>query len=101
MIGLGSPIYRRNGNDELLATLLSENVLYLRRLKRHVPAPDSESTLRIDTLDPGAAQDAGTLAYRINVTEQELMRRYRKLSDRQQQAVAEIITALASKETRR
>jgi len=32
---------------------------------------------------------------------QELVRRYRKLSDRQQQAVAEIITALASKDTRR
>lgn len=47
------------------------------------------------------AQDAGTVVYRINVSEQELLRRYRKLSERQQQAVAEIITALASKDTRR
>lgn len=49
----------------------------------------------------GAAHDAAALAYRINVSEQELVRRYRKLSDRQQQAVAEIITALASKDPRR
>lgn len=49
----------------------------------------------------GAAYNAAAVAYRINVSEQELVRRYRKLSDRQQQAVAEIITALASKDTRR
>jgi len=30
-----------------------------------------------------------------------LVKRYRKLSDRHQQAVAEIITALAAKDTRR
>jgi transcriptional regulator with XRE-family HTH domain len=48
-----------------------------------------------------AVHGAATLTYRINVSEQELLRRYRKLSDRQQQAVAEIITALASKDTRR
>jgi transcriptional regulator with XRE-family HTH domain len=51
--------------------------------------------------DGVAAHDAASVVYRVNVTEQELMRRYRKLSDRQQQAVAEIITALASKDTRR
>lgn len=44
-----------------------------------------------------AVRDAVAVVYRINVSEQELVRRYRKLSDRQQQAVAEIITALASK----
>lgn len=51
--------------------------------------------------DSVAAHDAATVVYRINVSEQELLRRYRKLGDRQQQAVAEIITALASKHTRR
>jgi transcriptional regulator with XRE-family HTH domain len=51
--------------------------------------------------DGAAARDAGTVVYRINVSDQELMQRYHKLSDRQQQAVAEIITALASKDTRR
>jgi transcriptional regulator with XRE-family HTH domain len=48
-----------------------------------------------------SAQDAATGSYRINISEQELMRRYRKLNDRQQQTVIEIITALASRDTRR
>jgi transcriptional regulator with XRE-family HTH domain len=51
--------------------------------------------------DGVAAHDAAAVVYRINVSEQELVRRYRKLSDRQQQAIAEIITALASKDPRR
>lgn len=48
-----------------------------------------------------AANDAATINYRVNFSEQELVRRFRKLSDRQQQAVAEIITALSIKDTRR
>ena len=53
--------------------------------------------------DPGtaAAHGAAALSHRINITEQELLRRYRKLSDRQQQAIVEIITALASKGSQR
>lgn len=51
--------------------------------------------------DGVAVHDSATVVYRINVSERELVRRYRKLSDRQQQAVAEIITALASKDPRR
>jgi hypothetical protein len=47
------------------------------------------------------AHDAATGSYRTNITEQELVRRYRKLNDRQQQAVAEIVTALAAKDSRR
>lgn len=49
------------------------------------------------------AQSAQDVAahYRHALDDQELIKRYRKLSDRQQQAVAEIITALASKDTRR
>jgi hypothetical protein len=35
------------------------------------------------------------------VPDQELLKRYRKLNTRQQQAVAEIITALAAKDRRR
>jgi len=35
------------------------------------------------------------------IPDQELVRRYRKLHPRQQQAVAEIITALAAKDRRR
>ena len=48
-----------------------------------------------------AAHDAVKLAYRADLSEQELIRRFRKLSDRQQQAVAEIISVLAIKDTRR
>jgi transcriptional regulator with XRE-family HTH domain len=47
----------------------------------------------------GAQQNAAT--YRTPVPDQELLRRYRKLNPRQQQAVAEIITALAAKDRRR
>jgi transcriptional regulator with XRE-family HTH domain len=47
----------------------------------------------------GAQQTAAT--YRTPVPDQELLRRYRKLNSRQQQAVAEIITALAAKDRRR
>lgn len=47
------------------------------------------------------AHDAATGSYRTNISEQELVLRYRKLSDRQQQAVAEIVTALATKDSRR
>jgi transcriptional regulator with XRE-family HTH domain len=47
----------------------------------------------------GAQQTAA--AYRTPVPDQELLRRYRKLNARQQQAVAEIITALAAKDRRR
>jgi transcriptional regulator with XRE-family HTH domain len=39
--------------------------------------------------------------YRNPVPDQELLRRYRKLHPRQQQAVAEIITALSAKDRRR
>lgn len=39
--------------------------------------------------------------YRNALPDQELVRRYRKLNVRQQQAVAEIITALAAKDRRR
>jgi len=39
--------------------------------------------------------------YRSPVPDQELLKRYRKLNPRQQQAVAEIITALAAKDRRR
>lgn len=39
--------------------------------------------------------------YRNVLPDQELIRRYRKLNSRQQQAVAEIITALAAKDRRR
>lgn len=39
--------------------------------------------------------------YRTPLPDQELLRRYRKLNVRQQQAVAEIITALAAKDRRR
>jgi transcriptional regulator with XRE-family HTH domain len=39
--------------------------------------------------------------YRNILPDQELIRRYRKLNSRQQQAVAEIITALAAKDRRR
>jgi transcriptional regulator with XRE-family HTH domain len=39
--------------------------------------------------------------YRNALPDQELVRRYRKLNSRQQQAVAEIITALAAKDRRR
>jgi hypothetical protein len=51
----------------------------------------------------GAAQGVQDLSaqYRHALDDQELIKRYRKLSDRQQQAIAEIITALASKDTRR
>ncbi len=45
--------------------------------------------------------DTADGSYRINISEQELLRRYRKLNDRQQQAVVEIITALAAKDPRR
>lgn len=41
-----------------------------------------------------------TAPYR-NLPDQELIRRYRKLNARQQQAVGEIITALAAKDRRR
>lgn len=47
------------------------------------------------------ANDAANGAYCIHISDQELLKRYRKLSDRQQQAVAEIITALAAKDSRR
>ncbi len=40
-------------------------------------------------------------AYRNVLPDQELVRRYRKLNVRQQQAVAEIISALAAKDRRR
>ena len=48
-----------------------------------------------------AANDAATAFFRINFSDQELVRRFRKLRVRQQQAVAEIITSLTSKDTRR
>ncbi len=47
------------------------------------------------------AHDAAAIGFRLALSDQELVKRYHKLSDRQQQAVAEIITALASKDTRR
>src|SRR5690349_8312276 len=47
----------------------------------------------------GTQQTAAT--YRTPVPDQELLKRYRKLNARQQQAVAEIITALAAKDRRR
>ena len=53
-----------------------------------------------DTAAPGLA-DATSLEYRLALSDEELIKRYRKLSDRQQQSVAEIITALASKDSRR
>lgn len=40
-------------------------------------------------------------SYRSVLSDQELVRRYRKLNRSQQQAVAEIITALAAKDRRR
>lgn len=49
---------------------------------------------------PGAS-DAVSVTYRHALSDQELVKRYRKLSDRQQQAIAEIITALAAKDSRR
>ena len=48
-----------------------------------------------------SAFDAAAITYRHALSDQELVKRYRKLSDRQQQAVAEIITALAVKDNRR
>ncbi len=47
------------------------------------------------------SSDAASVSYRHALSDQELVKRYRKLSDRQQQAVAEIITALAAKDSRR
>ncbi|MEI7457604.1 MAG: helix-turn-helix domain-containing protein [Nitrosomonadales bacterium] len=47
------------------------------------------------------AADAASVRYRHALSDQELVKRYRKLSDRQQQAVAEVITALAAKDLRR
>ena len=47
------------------------------------------------------ANDAAAGSYRPHLSDEELLRRYRKLSDRQQQAVAEIVTALAAKDSRR
>ena len=48
----------------------------------------------------GQAEQPAT-PYRNPLPDQELLRRYRKLNPRQQQAVAEIITALAAKDRRR
>lgn len=48
-----------------------------------------------------SASDPASVSSRHVLSDQELVKRYRKLSDRQQQAVAEIITALATKDTRR
>ena len=47
-----------------------------------------------------AAQQSAAL-YRNILPDQELVRQYRKLNRRQQQAVAEIITALAARDRRR
>lgn len=49
----------------------------------------------------GAGHAVQQPAYRNPLPDQELLRRYRKLNSRQQQAVAEIITALAAKDRRR
>lgn len=38
-----------------------------------------------------------TQAYRVSLSDRELVKRYRLLDDRQQQAIAEIITALSGK----
>jgi transcriptional regulator with XRE-family HTH domain len=71
-----------------LAALLNVTIGWLR---------DGEGKESIDV----AARDAATINYRVNISEQELVRRFRKLSNRQQQAVAEIITVLTIKDTRR
>jgi len=49
----------------------------------------------------GAGHSAQQPAVPYRMPDQELVRRYRKLNPRQQQAVAEIITALAAKDRRR
>jgi len=50
---------------------------------------------------PGHGTQQTAATYRTPVPDQELLKRYRKLNTRQQQAVAEIITALAAKDRRR
>jgi transcriptional regulator with XRE-family HTH domain len=49
----------------------------------------------------GATHEASSGGYNVVISDQELLKRYRKLSDRQQKAVAEIITSLAAKGSRR
>lgn len=48
-----------------------------------------------------AAHDAAAGGYRIHISEDEMVKRYRRLDERQQQVVAEIVTALAAKDTHR
>lgn len=54
-----------------------------------------------EAVGAGHAAQQSAAPYRSNLADQELLRRYRKLNPRQQQAVAEIITALAAKDRRR
>lgn len=53
--------------------------------------------LRFGTQPPGALEQP-VRPYRISLSDLELMKRYRRLNDRQQQAVAEIIVSLAPKD---
>ena len=48
-----------------------------------------------------ATHDVANPAYAVQIPDQELLRRYQKSRDRQQQAAAEIITALAARDNRR
>jgi len=54
-----------------------------------------------EAVEAGHATQQPAAAYRSILPDQELVRQYRKLNPRQQQAVGEIITALAAKERRR
>lgn len=48
-----------------------------------------------------AAARPPAIPYGPTLSDEELMRRYRKLSDRHKQTVAEIVTALAARDSRR
>jgi len=54
-----------------------------------------------ETGGAGHATQQPAAPYRNPLPDQELLKRYRKLNPRQQQAVTEIITALAAKDRRR